>query len=498
MLTISNRSIIDFYKNKQKDEFEKNNIMLIDMIEKIIDNNNNDTNSNNAIIQFKQMTEFVTEKLGIFENKLQDIGLSNIKEQITNLQQKISDRDNEIKQINEIRTIVQPMNDNIIQSIKDNNTLNNKLDIESISQKISDGNKIIENSISKTFTDNNNNQTGALSNEIKKIKQETDKILSIKENADNSPIIISAIKDHQDKIQNALTVFTTNYENERRTLQEQYNNTVSNKNELLFEQIKNHFSLSFDKINTFVDKNTTDNSSIKGGASEDRLEVILSTCLPSSIIQRTSNLTSSGDFIVNFNNIKILVENKCYSTNVKKEEVQKFITDTRKQQAHGIFFSQTSGISSKENFDIQIDDNNVLLYVHNVNYQENIVIAAFKLIESINIQRENLKKDGRNISQDNYDLIRKEFLDFIASKKNIIFSLNAILTDIKEKILKELNDFKFPISLNYFEVTSSDDKKKYTCEFPGCGLCFATKAGLGGHKKVHRNQDPSANIIINN
>ena len=61
----------------------------------------------------------------------------------------------------------------------------------------------------------------------------------------------------------------------------------------------------------------------------------------------------------------ILFENKYYSTNVQKYEVLKFIRDCDEQNCSGILLSQNTGICTKDNFQIDIQNNNVLIYIHN-------------------------------------------------------------------------------------------------------------------------------------
>lgn len=60
----------------------------------------------------------------------------------------------------------------------------------------------------------------------------------------------------------------------------------------------------------------------------------------------------------------ILLENKSYQNPVSKEEVVKFLRDIEYQNYCGIMLSQTSNISTKENFQIDIVNNNVVLYVN--------------------------------------------------------------------------------------------------------------------------------------
>ena len=66
---------------------------------------------------------------------------------------------------------------------------------------------------------------------------------------------------------------------------------------------------------------------------------------------------------------KILIENKDHdSCNVPKHDVEKFIRDCDIQNCCGIMLAQNTGITHKKNFEIQVNNGNVLLYVTNVNF----------------------------------------------------------------------------------------------------------------------------------
>ena len=53
---------------------------------------------------------------------------------------------------------------------------------------------------------------------------------------------------------------------------------------------------------------------------------------------------------------------------VKKDEVDKFIRDISKNEYNGIFISQHSGIVGKNNFQIDIHDKHILIYIHSCDY----------------------------------------------------------------------------------------------------------------------------------
>jgi hypothetical protein len=77
---------------------------------------------------------------------------------------------------------------------------------------------------------------------------------------------------------------------------------------------------------------------------------------------------ASGDFMLKrINKPAILIETKDYANNVPKEETDKFIRDVAQQKCNGIFLSQSSGISLKENYQIEFNKAQ-LVYIHNCDY----------------------------------------------------------------------------------------------------------------------------------
>ena len=59
----------------------------------------------------------------------------------------------------------------------------------------------------------------------------------------------------------------------------------------------------------------------------------------------------------------ILIDNKNSEENVTNDEVQAFLTAIDEQNCNGIFISQQSGISGKKNYQIEMHNNNIIVYV---------------------------------------------------------------------------------------------------------------------------------------
>ena len=190
------------------------------------------------------------------------------------------------------------------------------------------------------------------------------------------------------------------------------------------------------------------NSSYKGQFGENQLESVLNQMFPSAEILNTTGIKASCDFRVNRVDLPtILFETKNYDRNVTLDEVKKFIRDIEEQKCHGIFLSQHSGITSKQNFQIDIKGSNVLVYVHNVDYCPQTIKIATDIIDSLSYKLAELEEgvDEIYIPKEIIEEINKEYSRFIERKSSII----DILKDFHKKITNEVDEIKFPCLSKY-------------------------------------------------
>ena len=224
--------------------------------------------------------------------------------------------------------------------------------------------KVLDN---KVGTINNQNQ--AINNMLTILQNQKDSIVSdfslLLKNSehDNTKTISSIIKDNQDSFisktkDNLLTItnpdlrekinmdfnkFFTELKKEKLDL----NTCEKMMNDKIRFLIK-HVNDKFIKIDSYVEKQTTECVTNIGKNSENKLEPLLNQCFPDAEIENTSGQTGQGDFIIHRNAKnssvcpKVMVENKCYSKNVPAHEVEKFIRDIENLKCHGVFFSQNS------------------------------------------------------------------------------------------------------------------------------------------------------------
>ena len=227
-------------------------------------------------------------------------------------------------------------------------------------------------------------------------------------------------------------------------------------------------------------------SSFKGQLGENRLSNILNEMYSTAEVINTTGKTSSGDFIVRrIDSPPFLVENKDYKEKVPTSEVEKFIKDIETQSStekmHGIFLSQSSPICLKYNFEINIHNGSVLVYVHNCEYTPEKIRIAVEIIDRLSLLSVLNQGENESISKDLLDEINSEYQSFITNREN---SINT-LKDFYKKSLSQIEQLKLPCFEKYLsqKYAFSKTKNKFVCEFCNIYETFSSK-GLSNHKRI--------------
>ena len=225
-----------------------------------------------------------------------------------------------------------------------------------------------------------------------------------------------------------------------------------------------------------------ENSSSKGKISENIVLNILRGLVPSAEIEYVGSQKESGDIMIHRKDKdKILVENKCYeSRQVTSDQVKKFIHDVDTQNCSGLFLSQEGGIANKENFEINIHNRNVLLYIHNVNYDPEIIKIAIDIIDSFKSKLDEITlTDDYSISNDTLEEINKEYQLFVEQK----LAQLKMVKDFSQKMIKSIEDVQLPslekmLSSRFGYTTSG----KFICD--KCHFVGKNRLALSVHKRT--------------
>lgn len=210
-----------------------------------------------------------------------------------------------------------------------------------------------------------------------------------------------------------------------------------------------------------------------------KLYNILVETFPSHDVIETKNIESCCDYMLRKDGEKdILVENKYYKNNVKQEGVDKFLKDVKKNRCHGIMLSQTSGIVNKNNFQVDIEDDIIVIYLHNVNFDPALITLGFNIIKILENKIINLKSDGIRIDNILLKEMYDEYNNFVCENRNMLNDLEIYYKNTKKRLeITKLDKLTSLLNKSFLEVKN---------EGLLCNVCnklyFKNKRALAQHK----------------
>lgn len=200
--------------------------------------------------------------------------------------------------------------------------------------------------------------------------------------------------------------------------------------------------------------------------SQNNFTSILSKICPAADIQ-TKMGTNDIYMLKRLKQSTILLKNMDIDSNIALDQITEFTDLIEKEKCCGIMLSQNSGISNKTHFQIDIKNDNIIIYIHNVNYSQSIIMSAIDIID-------NLHSKIRDLSRKNGDdfTIPKELLDTINSEYQLyLVRKTELITSIKEsnkKIIAQIETFAFPSLNSYLTEKCCTVVQKHSLI---CGLC---------------------------
>jgi len=187
-----------------------------------------------------------------------------------------------------------------------------------------------------------------------------------------------------------------------------------------------------DRIADYITKYTTATPAVKGAMAQSAYVETLSNLFPTADVKETHSQAHSCDISVTLANFEktILFEIKNYKRNVPSIEILKFKKDLQTQKCHGVMISQTSGIATKKNLEIEIQDQTILVYLCNNRLDTTVINLAVNII--MGLQKYLSKDTGSSEQQCQATLVNEQI-------KQIMTSINDI-TDTREKIVRHLQE----------------------------------------------------------
>ena len=461
-LMCKNTRVWAFYKEHPHLDFEKMNVMFTDILVTIMNTTNPENNCN--------ITAQILN------------GIANIQSQLTSQQveydKQLFLKLTEFKKeyIDDLKMILSSnIADKIAPLIKDSNGL------------ILDKTQIL---MTELFPKNNEHLSKQINESIKSVGLFIIEEIGKRSKMDDEPLSQASLDEFIKMIDSQ---FTNVIDSTRKMVDSNKDATLSQISSLSSSQ-----NSLISEVKDVLKK--MENCSSKGKISENIVLNILRGLFPSAEVEYVGSQKESGDIMIHRKDKqKILVENKCYeSRQVTSDQVKKFIHDVDTQNCSGLFLSQEGGIVNKENFEINIHNRNVLLYIHNVNYDPDIIKIAIDIIDSFKSKLDEITTtEDYSISNDTLEEINKEYQLFLEQK----LAQLKMVKEFSQKMIKNIEGIELPclekmLSSRFGYITSG----KFICD--KCNFVGKNRLALSVHKRTcdkttqEVNNDSPSNIQL--
>lgn len=215
---------------------------------------------------------------------------------------------------------------------------------------------------------------------------------------------------------------------------------------------------------------------------ENKIENILNKLNPTKEIIANVDIDIPCDFIIkNVKEPDLYIENRIIQTNISIPVIHFFREICKTNKANGILMSQHSGIIGKTNFEIEFIGVNIILYIGNVEYNEELIKIAQDIIFNISITFQSLNNMyDSTISDDSLNTIKTEYQSFISYKENLYNFISTTHSQIINK-LNKLNLINTGVFLSS-KFTQIDTPKQHICSLCNTYSSNSLK-GIAAHKR---------------
>jgi len=386
-----------------------------------------------------------------------------------------------------------------VKTILSNNSLTNNEKLNALIEKNNDvlltKTTLIVNDVIPKSQDKNYMQIeSCIKSFCSTITQDTTKLLQLSNKDD---IQIKNVVDNIDKqFTNMISTIQQPIFSFIQSSEERTNNGIQQVREHLSTQQVNQQKLT-NELNDFLNK-YKNNSSSKGNVSEAELYFMLQSVMPSDEIVKVGTDTATCDFKVNRidkNKPTILFENKDYSRSVTTEEVKKFERDIQLQKNHGIFVSQKSPITFKQNFQIDVINELIHIYIPNAEYDTNKIKVAIDIIDNLSSKLQtvsNTNEDEYSVSKEDMDDIIDEYRIFVTQKLQMIETIKSI----NKQLLDKMEEIQLPkLKKLFIKIGNIENDNEFKCMF--CNIWTGkNKASLGAHARNCKSNPKNNEILL--
>jgi len=195
----------------------------------------------------------------------------------------------------------------------------------------------------------------------------------------------------------------------------------------------------------------TNNSTFKGQDGESFIDKQLNLMYPKAEITDTSQEPGRGDFIFKEGEFICMVENKNYSKNVQKSEIDKFYRDLERESNNDIqcavFVSMNTGICNRDDFAFEVRNGKPIIFIHKLRdnvHSLKMAINFFKNILSlkdIDLSDKDVICGFKNVSTN----LKRNF----NKQKSILDKFHSEAVDGLVKIEGQMNELYKLVNLTY-------------------------------------------------
>ena len=238
------------------------------------------------------------------------------------------------------------------------------------------------------------------------------------------------------------------------------------------EQIGGRIQSNIDEIKNSVDyltksKNT---SSLKGKLGEITIEKVIKDAFPDDTLINMSKAAAESDYHFIFDEHKIMIEIKTYSSNVPSAEIEKFKRDMKRNGCeNGIFISTTSGVTGHKRFEIEELDQRII-YIPNSGLEGCSLVWAILMLKNLIKYKFRSQLINKCQFKEIFESFNNEYTNICKLKHELIKSKNSIeqifdnlylkTTDIEIKLKSLMKEADHKLSLELDNDYNIGNKEK--------------------------------------
>ena len=202
----------------------------------------------------------------------------------------------------------------------------------------------------------------------------------------------------------------------------------------------------------------------------------------------------------------ILIQLKCSEENIHTEEITTLYKNVSDFNSCGIIISQNSGFVGKQDFHVDIHNNQVIVFIHNYKNDDLKLQMAVNIIDNLMTHINQLKlpmETNIYIPKDVLDKVNNEYQLFLSQKNAVV----DVLKDTQKKVIAQMDEIKFPflekyLSTKFVAPVCNSGLKCDVCKNYSANNLKALAAHKRGclrkHPHYNRNKNEDKENIINN